>query len=221
MPPFTPPDPNLTAFNCPHCDAYAAQRRDNLLFSPANVTSWTPFEDLTRLTCGHCGEYTLWRAGEMIYPAATSAPLPNEDLSAEIKADYAEAASILTRSPRGAAALLRLCVQKLCQQLGRPGDNLNADIAALVKEGLPARVQQALDVVRVVGNNAVHPGVIDLKDDRETAMRLFGLLNLIADVMVTQPKHVDALYESLPETARQAIEQRDRPALPAGKPKAS
>jgi hypothetical protein len=70
-------------------------------------------------------------------------------------------------------------------------------------------VQKALDVVRVIGNNAVHPGQIDLKDDVETASHLFHLVNLITDVMVIQPRHVDALYEALPETARKAIEKRD------------
>jgi hypothetical protein len=116
---------------------------------------------------------------------------------------------ILDLSPRGAAALLRLGIQKLCKHLGETGENLNADIAALVKKGLDVRVQRALDVVRVIGNNAVHPGHIDLRDDRATAEKLFGLVNLIAELMISQPKHVQELYESLPEDARKAIERRD------------
>lgn len=71
--------------------------------------------------------------------------------------------------------------------------------------------QKALDVGRVIGNNAVHPGQIDLKDDRATAEKLFGLVNLIADIMVTQPKHIDAMFQGLPEGARKAIEKRDAP----------
>ena len=58
--------------------------------------------------------------------------------------------------------------------------------------------------------NAVHPGQIDLKDDIDTANKLFGLVNLIADVMITQPKHVDELYESVvPDSQKAAIDRRD------------
>ena len=116
----------------------------------------------------------------------------------------------MSKSPRGAAALLRLAIQKMCKELGEAGENLNNDIASLVKKGLPPKVQQALDTVRVIGNNAVHPGQIDLRDDVEIANQLFGLLNLIAEVMITQPKHVESLYTSVvPESVRKAIKKRD------------
>jgi len=35
------------------------------------------------------------------------------------------------------------------------------------------------------------------------------LVNLIAETMISQPKHIDAMYERLPESKRQAIEKRD------------
>jgi len=125
--------------------------------------------------------------------------------------DYEEASTILDLSPRGAAALLRQAIQRLCVHLGEKGDNINADIAALVEKGLDVRVQQALDVVRVIGNNAVHPGQIDLRDDRATAEKLFGLVNLIAENRISQPKHVAEMFGALPEGARKAIERRDAP----------
>jgi hypothetical protein len=85
----------------------------------------------------------------------------------------------------------------------------------LVKAGeIPQRVQQALDIVRVVGNNVVHPGQIDLRDDRDTALRLFQLVNLIADRAITQPKEVEDVYAALPESARKQIEHRDGIASP-------
>lgn len=81
-----------------------------------------------------------------------------------------------------------------------------------MRKGLPVQIQQALDIVRVVGNEAVHPGQLDLRDDQDTALKLFGLVNLIAEVMITQPKHVAAMFSSVvPESKRAEIEKRDAP----------
>ena len=98
----------------------------------------------------------------MIYPFNGSAPLPNPDLPEDIKEDFEETRNIVELSPRGAVALLRLAVQKLCKELGEKGEHINTDIKNLVSKGLPEKMQKALDSVRVVGNNAVHPGQIDL-----------------------------------------------------------
>jgi hypothetical protein len=113
-------------------------------------------------------------------------------------------------SPRGAAALLRLAIQKLCKHLGGTGENINSDIANLVKNGLPAKLQQALDSVRVIGNNAVHPGQIDLKDDVDTAHKLFAFINIICDNQITQPKQISEFYEEkIPDNLKDAIAKRD------------
>ena len=76
-------------------------------------------------------------------------------------------------------------------------------------KGLPAQIQQALDVIRVNGNLAVHPGELDMRDDRATAESLFGLVNLIGEVMISQKKHVSEMYARLPKGALEAIEKRD------------
>jgi len=115
----------------------------------------------------------------------------------------------LQKSPRGAAALLRLCIQKLCMELGEKGKDLNTDIKNLVAKGLPEGVQKSLDIVRVIGNESVHPGQIDLRDDMETAKVLFKLVNLIAEKMITEPKEVEEIYNILPEEKRQQIKKRD------------
>lgn len=64
--------------------------------------------------------------------------------------------------------------------------------------------------VRVIDNNAVHPGSIDLRDDRATAESLFRLLNLISENMISEPKHVDKIYATLPPNVLAAIETRDK-----------
>lgn len=207
--PFTPPAFQASAFNCPHCRAYAEQ-----IWGVAAIVvrgTYRKLDDRGNFSiCTHCHEFSFWFQGRRTFPVESPAPRPNPDLPAEIQEDYNEARQIVSQSPRGAAALLRLCVQKLNKHLGEKGNNINQDIAALVSKGLPAKVQQALDTVRVVGNNAVHPGQIDLKDDIDTASALFGLVNVIAEVMISQPKHVDALYQKLvPQPQREAIAKRD------------
>lgn len=159
--------------------------------------------------CFNCNEISIWFGEGLAWPNVAAVARPNSDMPNDALADYQEAAAIVDASPRGAAALLRLAIQKICLHLGGQGKNINDDIAKLVETGLDSRVQQALDVVRVVGNNAVHPGEMDLRDDRQTANSLFGLVNLIVDIMISQPKHVANLFDKLPDGARRAIDKRD------------
>jgi hypothetical protein len=146
----------------------------------------------------------------VLYPSGISAaPLPHVEIPENVKREYLEAKDIVNASPRGAAALLRLALQKLCVHLGGGGANLNDDIGLLVQSGLPVQIQQALDVVRVIGNNAVHPGEISVDDNPEIAQALFGLINVIVENRIAEPKRIQALYASLPEGARNAIDRRD------------
>jgi len=68
--------------------------------------------------CHHCQKFSVWYEKEMIYPDIIVVSSPNPDLDQDTQEDYIEAASIVNKSPRGAAALLRLAIQKLCKQLG-------------------------------------------------------------------------------------------------------
>ena len=208
--PYTAPALNAQQFNCPACRAFAQQ----IWFKvTAYTTNFSPIncEDIGVALCAHCRTTSKWLDGKLIKPRSINAPPVNRDLAEEIQRNYEEAAMIEQDSPKGAAALLRLCVQQLCKQLGEAGNNINNDIASLVKKGLPREIQQALDVVRVVGNNAVHPGEIMLDDQPDTVAALFTLVNAIADRMITQPKKIAALYSALPESIVASIERRDKP----------
>jgi hypothetical protein len=201
---YVPPSLSGEAYTCPHCAVYSLFQGTEY-----DTNEWGRGHTITLRECRCCFKLVLWLDDLLLYPDMHTAPPPNGDLSAAVQADYLEAASIVSRSPRGAAALLRLCIQNICKELGGAGKKVNDDIGKLVDNGLPVRIQQALDIVRVVGNNAVHPGELDIRDDKETAMRLFTLVNMVADVMISQPKAIAEMYESLPEGARQAIEKRD------------
>lgn len=210
MLPFIKPSFNKTAFNCPHCQAFSEQVWMNFYYGTSRYSnSNDELEELKISVCSHCSRYALWYKAEMIYPQFQGVEPPNSDLSEEIKKDYLEASNIVQKSPRGACAILRLAIQKLCIQLGQDGKDLNTNIAELVKEGLPRRVQEALDIVRVVGNGAVHPGILDLEDDYETSFQLFKLVNFIAEKMITEPKEVDKLFDGLPDSKKKQIEERD------------
>lgn len=192
------------AFNCPHCGAYAQQSWYGIVASGSHhLPGWMTSK------CHRCDDYAFWKGAAMMYPDASVLPLANPDMPADVRQDYDEARDIAGRSARGAAALLRLCIQKLCKELGQPGKDLNKDIAALVKQGLNSKVQRSLDVVRVIGNEAVHPGIIDLRDDPKITGHLAVLVNIITDAMITQPKLVDSLYDGLPETKKDQITKRD------------
>ncbi len=161
---------------------------------------------------------TIWRhRWVMMKPFLGGGPRPHHLMPDDAKADYVEAQSIVNLSPRGACALLRLGVERLAEDL-EPGDHrLNERIARMVAKGLPEPIQQGLDALRVIGNNAVHPGELDLRDDKETAIALFEVMNLIVEDRIAQPKKMSRLYAKLPKKAREAIEKRDAPkGLPAG-----
>jgi len=212
---YIAPSFKKNAFHCPHCDVYAFQQWYNLEKVSLDNVGETRIghgmlPNIMVSICSHCNNYAIWIKEELIYPQDNLAPLPTEDMPEEVKQDYLEARDIVNSSPRSAAALLRLALQKLMIHLGERGKNLNDDIASLVRKGLPEKIQKALDAVRVIGNNAVHPGKIDLKDDRETATALFELLNMIVEVMITQPKKVDQIYDKIPQGAKEAIEKRDK-----------
>ena len=207
--PFTPPIFKKDTFNCPFCNAFSYQEWGG----PQRVAgdrNYGADVNFCICRCSHCEQFSIWISDKMVYPNIKTAPLPNSDLPEDIKADYEEARNIANDSPCGAAALLRLAIQKLCKHLGEKGKNINEDIAELVKKGLPVKIQQALDVVRVVGNNAVHPGQIDLNDNPQGVNSLFGLINVITEVMITQPKHITQLYNNvIPSSQQDAIKKRD------------
>jgi|SRR5579863_6848233 len=145
----------------------------------------------------------------MVYPDSGTAPFPHDEMPADVKPDFEEARSIVTKSPRGAAALLRLAIQKLMPHVGEKGKNIDDDIGSLVEKGLDVHVQQAWDAVRVVGNESVHPGTLNLNDTPEVAHFLFELVNIIVEEMLAKKKRINAFYEKLPPNKLKGIQDRD------------
>ncbi len=213
--------PNLKAnsFVCPHCSVFAQQTWSTSIqcyyddFAPNEQTTYHRdyYLDNTQIVkCKQCHKISIWISDSMVFPLTGNVEHANPDLPQEILDDYNEAKGIVNISPRGAAALLRLALQKLCIQIGEKGKNINDDIASLVKKGLPVQVQQALDSIRVIGNNAVHPGTLDIKDNNEIAIQLFRFINVICEYFISQPKRINEVFTSLPEKDIINIEKRDK-----------
>lgn len=176
----------------------------NVMLDQLRVHGWSTS------TCSHCGKISFWHDEKLIYPKSSIAPLPNEDMPDDVMDDYLEARNIVNDSPRGACALLRLALQKLMPHLGESGKYLNEDIGNLVSKGISVDIQKALDSVRVIGNDAVHPGELDLKDDDSTAITLFRLINYIIENQISSKKEIDNIYSGLPKNKVKGIENRDK-----------
>lgn len=222
--PYVPPAYNYDAFNCPVCKAYSLQHWNELFCTAKSLsaelvdalgirrkelTGGQILQGFTAAQCSHCLHWSIWQGESMIYPKLSVTPPPVPDTPDNVKADYLEAANVLNESPRAAAALIRLALQKLMPHLGQKGKNLDEDIAELVKDGLPPRIQQALDSLRAIGNNAVHPGKMDITDDHQTALSLFSTLNMVVEQMISRPRQIEELYSKLPPSAVEAIGKRD------------
>ncbi|MDM3870378.1 DUF4145 domain-containing protein [Porticoccus sp. W117] len=161
-------------------------------------------------SCYNCKELTIWIHDKIVYPNSKLMILPNDDMPPVVRELFEEAREIVEKSPKGAAALLRLSIQHVCKELGESGKNIDKDIASLVSKGLNPTVQQALDIVRVVGNESVHPGEIDLNDNKDIAIQLFNLVNLICEQMISHPNKVKELYAGLPKNKLDGIDARDK-----------
>ena len=202
---YSPPVFGKTGFNCPHCGVYAHQYWGIACNKAGEHIKGTDY-----VVCACCREYSLWQDEKIIYPRTSSAPLPSEDMPQDVKDDFLEARNIVDSSPRAAVALLRLAIQKLMVEVGEKGKNLNEDIGSLVNgKKLVGKVKKALDSVRVIGNSAVHPGQIDIKDDIKTAIILFELVNMIVETIITEEKKVNAIFNKLPKGAKAQIKKRN------------
>ncbi|MCW3796281.1 DUF4145 domain-containing protein [Sphingomonas sp. BN140010] len=172
---------------------------------------------LSLARCTACDRETVFLGEQLIESAQSDAPPPASDMPPDLIADYKEAQSILPRSPRGSAALLRLVIQKLLPALGATKSGIDAAIGELVATGkIKTPIQRALDTVRVIGNECVHPGEMDLRDDRDTALALFRIVNLIVETAITEPRRLDELYDSLPKSKLDGIAARDSKPKSAG-----
>lgn len=244
---YISPQYKLNVFTCPHCGAITEQQWNDCLITFYNATlnryEYYP-TGVSQTRCVACNNITLWisitkkdsneGSGEldvltntscsekeyrMIYPQTFLTSPPVENMPECVKKLYEEARSIVHLSPRGAAALLRLALDKLCDEVcedcrkSKLNGKIDKKIELLVSNGLSDKLQKAFDFVRVTGNDAVHElGLLNVQDNPEIANALFALLNLITEKMITENKQIDSLYNLIPQARRDKIDERNKKA---------
>jgi len=125
--------------------------------------------------CHSCNGFSLWVSGRLVFPYNVE---KTPDL---VEQDVEEAAAILNKSPRGATALMRVCIQKLVPLLKQDGNSLNDYISSLVRKGLEVEIQQAMEVLQVLRSDPAQLTNFDLQEDKGMAIRLFDTLKAILE----------------------------------------
>ena len=191
------------ALECTFCGIYAPHLWTNLVSLDASACLVKSL--IWSAVCSSCRLPSYWLEGvdelepRMLWPAQLAGAPPHKAMPEDVRSDYVEARAVAPRSPRAAAALLRLALAKLMPHVGQRAGLLTDNVRALVqRRGVDPRVEQALETFRAVGDGAVPPGQISLKDDEATVQALCGVLNLLVEELIEAPKRREAMYASLP-----------------------
>lgn len=145
----------------------------------------------------------------MLYPKNFFIIL-NEGMPKNVREVCEEASLVLGTSPRASCALLRLALQELIKYLKEniseyselKGGNLCDDICGVVNVGnfnqlQKDKLQKAMDSIRLIGNNAVHPSELNINDNLEIARTLFDMINFIVKEVVVKPKEFEKKLEEV------------------------
>jgi hypothetical protein len=125
--------------------------------------------------CHSCNGFALWVGDRLLFPYNVE---KRPDL---VEQDLDEAAAIFNQSPRGATALMRVCIQKLVPLLKQDGNYLNDYISSLVRKALEVEIQQSMEVLQVLRNESGQPRSLETQEDKEMALRFFDSLKAVLE----------------------------------------
>lgn len=142
--------------------------------------------------------YALYK----IYPpiANPNIPQPNNDMPEGIKNLYNEAALIFDLSPRSAAVLLRLCVQRLLQACGYKG-SIHKMLKDAKEIGTDMDLITMMDACREIGNYSAHEEPELSQEKIKNTRLLFKALNIIVRHYQTWEKDKKEVASQLAPTS--------------------
>lgn len=189
----------------------AKNRRLRILDGSAGENQAYGYEvEALRLSrCMECHEITIWLDQKMVWPDQQIDHRAHEMMPPTAREEFDEAAKVFRDSPRAGCALLRTCLEKICADRGHIKGTLFARAGSLVSEMSSLHGRQAVDIVRVFGNESIHPGKMEANDIAENAERMFDAINLIVEEVYDRPARFSQLFEKLSPSQRREIERRD------------
>lgn len=221
------------SFKCPHCGAFSHMQWANL-FALTQDDQGNEFNIQTRVhqaTCASCGQENVWYNNRQVpgwlsfqviprpsndcelsrlFPLQEitnqNIPAYSVDMPDNVKSLYKEAALVFELSPRSAAALIRLALEKLCEHLSVKKKNIKESIEELAKQQvIPLTIAKAADNIRLIGNANVHAGIICDEVIEDINPAIFNYINLIVDYAITKPKEIEEINSLFPETKRATL----------------
>lgn len=64
-----------------------------------------------------------------------------------------------------------------------------------------------MDIIRFEGNESVHPGEININENRDDAQLLFTFINMIVEEYFSAPARIEEIYQRIPERKRVKLER--------------
>lgn len=156
----------------------------------------------------------------MIYPLRSAGGPAHPDMPEAVRELYDEAAAVAAVSRRAGAALTRAMVERLIKDLDPDAPKnakLNERIERLHRQ-VSTPLGKLLDVVRVVGNGALHVDdkpdeLVVIAMDDTTGPPLIELMlqaaNDLVDELITHPKTVQDLWDKLPTGVKATLDRAD------------
>lgn len=167
-------------------------------------------------TCGHCDESTVWRDDRMVYPSASTAPVPHEEMPPGARELYVEAREVVGLSRRAGAALARASMERLLKALDPEAGTTTLE--KRIERVLPrvsSSLGDLLTVIRHAGNKSLH--VEDDPDEltvlvldpgeEEVVDFMFTAINNLVDELITRPRKAAELYALVPQGVRDRVDK--------------
>jgi Domain of unknown function (DUF4145) len=129
---------NLHVSRCYNCKGFTVWVRDRLVFPIRG----DELPEIVEVDFREIAE-DVQAPAEDIQQSEKDVQEPADDVD-ESSEDFEEAAAVLNKSPRAAAALMRICIQNMMPLLKETGKNLDENISSLVRKGLEVEIQQAM-----------------------------------------------------------------------------